>query len=119
MPSENQVRGLSVEGPSDLIEMLSRLEIDGLKTGIAVPASSSVDILDAPMNRKKFAGTLQIITLLLGSATASVKLADALETFAKDNPGVILSIKDAVTGAIIGVVDENTPRGTLDSHVKL
>ena len=117
-PSEAQLRSLSIEGPSEFIELLVKLDVPGLKSGIPLPSTSPVDLLDAPMNKKKFATTLQIITLLLGSATAAVKLADEVEKFLKDNPGQVITIRDAGDGKVLGKFDQTTPRGSIDDHLK-
>jgi len=111
-------RSLSIEAPAEFIELLGQLNVAGLKSGIPVPSSSPVDLLDAPMNKKKAASALQILTLLLSTSTAAVKLADEVEKFVKDNPGIVITIRDAASGSLLGKFDEASPRPSIDDHLK-
>ena len=112
-------RSLSIQAPKQFIESLIQMEIEGVRSGLPVPASSTVDLLDAPMNRKKLVGHLQVVTLLLSTATAGVKLAEEVGKFLKDNPGIVITIRDAITGTSVGKFDSNTPPEKLVELLKI
>ena len=113
------VRAITIEGPTELLHLLSSLRIDDLQVGLTVPAASPVDMLDAPMSKNKFKATLQILTLLFGTATASVKFANELETFLKDNPEVTITIRNALDGSLIGKFDKTSGRESFEQKLKL
>jgi hypothetical protein len=113
------VRAITIEGPTEFLHLLSSLRIDDLQVGLTVPAASPVDMLDAPMSKNKFKATLQILTLLFGTATASVKFANELETFLKDNPEVTITIRNALDGSLIGKFDKTSGRESFEQKLKL
>lgn len=112
-------RGLTVEAPAEFIEVIRQMKVEGLTAGLAMPANSSVDVLDAPMNKQALKTALQVITLLLGTATAAVKLGDAVETFIKHNPDAVITVRDAIDGSTIGKFDKSFSRSSIDEHLKI
>ena len=112
-------QSLSIEAPEAFIEWLTAIEIEGMRSGVPVRSSSPVDLLDAPMNRKKLLGNLQIITLLFTTATGGVKFAEEVEKFLKDNPGIVIMVRDAVSGASFGKYDSETPPTPLIKHFNI
>jgi hypothetical protein len=118
-PSDGGLRSFSLEAPADFIEHLSALNVEGLMTGIPVSATSSVDFADSPMSRRKIASAIQIITALLGTATAGVKLADEVETYLHNHPASVIVLRDAQHGGLIGRFDGTSSREEIDKHLKI
>ncbi len=109
MPSttSKDVRALSIKGPEALIDQLATLQIDGLQLSRPVPSQSPADILDSPMGGRKILAILKIVTALLSTGTATVKLAEEVEKFLHENPGQKVIVRSPQSGKILAQFDEH------------
>lgn len=101
-------RVLSIEGPEALIDQLVTLQIDGLQLSQPVPSQSPVDILDSPMGGRRIIAVLKIVTALLSTGSAAVKLAEEVEKLLHENPDQKVIVRDPRTGQIIDQLNEDT-----------
>lgn len=107
-------RAISIEGPEALIDRLAELHVNGLEVSTPTPSQSPADVLDAPMGGRKILAILKIVTALLGTATAGVKLADEVEKFLHDNPAQKVIVSDPISGRQLAKLDGNSPKSEID-----
>ena len=111
----------TLEGPSELIRDIERLEDPNLEAGVALPMSRTADVLDSPFGVEEIRQIAEVITVLAGAGTGVVALASRIrEFFSKQqnasgkgnltNPPDVESarvvVRDPKTCEIIAVIDD-------------
>jgi hypothetical protein len=98
-----QKTSIAFEGTADAVQILqSNLTQSDIKVGKPTDVASAADAFNAPVGPEDIKAAIQIVTMILQTATAAVTLIGAIRKVFAAQPKAVLVAKDPASGQVRG-----------------